>query len=167
VSAAANIVREVEAAGGRLAVAGHRLAVSAPQPLPGPLVAELRDHKGEVLAYLTRSTNAWGADEWRDWITERGAILEHDAGLSRSEADRRAYQHAIIEWQNRNPPLVDSRVCAGCGLAMIEAATDWRPLADGATVHYGGAHGLRCWQAHGERRRAEGEAALAALGVKP
>ncbi len=33
--------------------------------------------------------------------------------------------------------------------------------------HYGGAHGLRCWQAHGERRRSDAEAALAALGVKP
>ena len=165
--AAAEIVREVVDAGGRLAVAGDRIRVSAPRPLPDRLVDALRRRKGEVLAYLARVGDAWGADEWRDWITERGAILEHDAGLSRSEADRRAYQHAIIEWQNRNPPLVDSRVCAGCGLAMIEAATDWRPLADGATVHYGGAHGLRCWQAHGERRRADAEAALAALRVKP
>ena len=163
----AEIVREVAAAGGRLSVAGDRITVSAPRSLPDPLVAKLRRHKGNVLAYLARAGDAWGADEWRDWITERGAILEHDAGLSRSEADRRAYQHAIIEWQNRNSPLIDSGVCAGCGGAINEAATDWRPLADGATVHYGGAHGLRCWQAHGERRRSDAEAALAALGVKP
>ncbi len=165
--AAAEIVREVADAGGRLAVAGDRIRVSAPRPLPDRLVDALRRRKGEVIAYLGRGGDAWGADEWRQWIAERAAILEHDGGLSRSEADRRAYQHAIIEWQNRDPPLVDSRVCAGCSGAINEAATDWRPLADGATVHYGGAHGLRCWQAHGERRRADAEAALAALGVKP
>ena len=159
-------MREVAAAGGRFSVAGDRIAVSAPRPLPDPLVAKLRRHKGEVLAYLARAGDAWGADEWRDWITERGAILEHDGGLSRPDADGWAFQDAVVEWLNRNPPAADPHVCAGCDEPINEGGTNWRPLADGATVHYGGAYGLRCWERHGAKRRAEAEAALAALGVK-
>ena len=39
-------------------------------------------------------------------------------------------------------------------------------LADGDHID-AGAHGLRCWERHGTKRRAEAEAALAGLGVKP
>ena len=45
-------------------------------------LAELRRHKAEVLAILR--------EDERDRIEERAAILEFDAGLTRSEADRRA-----------------------------------------------------------------------------
>jgi len=111
--------------------------------------------------------SAWNAMDWREWIAERAAILEFDAGLPQGEADLQAYQHTLVEWQNCNPPIADPHVCAGCGRPINKAATDWRPLADGATVHYGGAHGLRCWERHGARRRAEAEAALAEMGVTP
>ena len=111
--------------------------------------------------------SAWNAMDWHEWIAERAAILEFDAGLPQGEADLQAYQHALVEWQNCNPPIADPHVCAGCGRPINKAATDWRPLADGATVHYGGARGLRCWERHGARRRAEAEAALAELGVTP
>ena len=111
--------------------------------------------------------SAWNAMDWREWIAERAAILEFDAGLPQGEADLQAYQHTLVEWQNCNPPIADPHVCAGCGRPINKAATDWRPLADGATVHYGGARGLRCWERHGARRRAEAEAALAEMGVTP
>jgi hypothetical protein len=163
----AEIVREVADAGGRLAVAGDRIRVSAPRPLPDRLVDALRRRKGEVIAYLGRGGDAWGTDEWRQWIAERAAILEHDGGLSRPEADGQAFQHAIVERLNRHPAMTDPHVCAGCDEPINEGGTDWRPLADGATVHYGGAYGLRCWERHGAKRRAEAEAALAGLGVKP
>ncbi len=107
-------MREVADAGGRLAVAGDRIRVSAPRPLPDRLVDALRRRKGEVIAYLGRGGDAWGTDEWRQWIAERAAILEHDGGLSRPEADGQAFQHAIVERLNRHPAMTDPRVCAGC-----------------------------------------------------
>ncbi len=131
------------------------------------LVAQVAQvaQKNEQVA-RARGGDTWDADGWRDWITERAAILEFDCGLPRLVADRQAFQHAIVEWLNRHPTMTDPHVCAGCGGTINEAGTDWRPLADGATVHYGGGHRLNCWERHGARRRVEAEAALAALGVK-
>ena len=107
----------------------------------------------------------WNGDDWRDWITERAAILEHDGGLPRAEADQRAYEHALIEWQNRHPFQGDPGRCAGCDNPIDDRANDWRPLLDGATVHYGGHWGLRCVERHGLGRREEAAAALAQLGI--
>ncbi len=165
--AVAEIIREVEAAGGNLAANGNRLEVSAPCPLPRRLVDDLRRSKADVLTFLSGGRVTWDAADWREWFEERAGVLEFDAGFPRLEAERRAYEHAIMEWLNRNPPVVDPDRCAGCGRATDEAKTDWRPLGDGTTVHFGDAYGLRCFEAHGTKRREEAVAALAALGLVP
>jgi hypothetical protein len=166
-TAVAEIIREVEAAGGHLAANGNRLQISAPRPLPGRLVDGLRRSKADVLTFLSGGRVTWDAADWREWIAERSAILEYDGELPRAEADHRAYLHALIEWQNRHPLHADRSRCAGCGRAIDEAKTDWRPLGDGTTVHFGDAYGLRCFEAHGTKRREEAVAALAALGLVP
>lgn len=57
------LVREVQAAGGQIAVAGSRLKLSAPAPLPDGLVGELRVHKAEVLSFLQgQASLRWGAE---------------------------------------------------------------------------------------------------------
>ena len=164
-AAAPQIVLDVAAAGGRLTASGDRLTVAAPKPLPGALVAELRQHKPEILAYLTHVRHE--ADDWAEWVAERAAILEYDGGLPRAEAECRAFQHALVEWSNRHPPQADPNRCAGCGGAINEAGSDWRPLGDGATVHYSGEYGLRCLEVHGVKRREEACKALVALGLTP
>ena len=59
----AALIRNVKAAGGHLTANGDRLRVSAPTPLPDALVAELRQHKQEVLKHLARSqAPAWDAE---------------------------------------------------------------------------------------------------------
>ena len=93
--------------------------------------------------------------------------MEYDGGFPRPEADRRAFHHALVEWCNRHPPEVDPNLCAGCGRAVNTAGNDWRPLGDGATVHYGGRYGLRCFEAHGAKRREDACKALATLGLAP
>ncbi len=69
--------------GVRLRANGDRLRWFAPVGVvtDGDL-AELRRHKGEVLAILR--------EDERDRIEERAAIIEFDGGLSRAEAERRA-----------------------------------------------------------------------------
>ncbi len=62
-SAAPALVREVQAAGGRIAAVDGRLKLSAPAPLPDGLVDELRTHKAEVLSFLQRQASLrWGAE---------------------------------------------------------------------------------------------------------
>ena len=51
---AADIIRTVEQAGGRLEQDGDGLVVEAPEPLPEPIMLELRAHKASVIDFLTR-----------------------------------------------------------------------------------------------------------------
>ena len=57
------LVREVQAAGGKIAFADGRLKLSAPAPLPDGLVNNLRTHKAEVLSFLQgQASSRWGAE---------------------------------------------------------------------------------------------------------
>ncbi len=51
---AADLIRTVERAGGHLEPDGDGLVVEAPEPLPEPIMTELRAHKAEVIDFLTR-----------------------------------------------------------------------------------------------------------------
>ncbi len=51
---AADLIRTVEQAGGHLEPDGDGLVVEAPEPLPEPIMVELRAHKAEVIDFLTR-----------------------------------------------------------------------------------------------------------------
>ncbi len=51
---AAELIRIVGQAGGHLDPDGDSLLVEAPEPLPGPIMTELRAHKAEVIDFLTR-----------------------------------------------------------------------------------------------------------------
>ena len=51
---AAELIRTVEQAGGHLEPDGDGLVVEAPEPLPEPIMTELRAHKAEVIDFLTR-----------------------------------------------------------------------------------------------------------------
>ncbi len=51
---AAELIRTVEQAGGHLEPDGDSLVVEAPEPLPEPIMTELRAHKAEVINFLTR-----------------------------------------------------------------------------------------------------------------
>ena len=51
---AVDLIRTVERAGGHLEPDGDGLVVEAPEPLPEPIMTELRAHKAEVIDFLTR-----------------------------------------------------------------------------------------------------------------
>jgi hypothetical protein len=51
---AADLIRAVEQAGGHLSPDGDSLVVEAPEPLPEPIMTELRAHKAEVLVALRK-----------------------------------------------------------------------------------------------------------------
>ncbi len=51
---AAELIRIVGQAGGHLEPDGDCLVIEAPEPLPEPIMTELRAHKGAVIDFLTR-----------------------------------------------------------------------------------------------------------------
>ncbi len=165
-SATPDIIAQVRAAGGRVIIIEDRLKVRAPLPLPDKLVAELRLHKAEVLAFLQDRKPVWTPEDWRAYFDERAGISEHDGGLSRTDAEQRAFECCVVEWQWRNPPLATGPVrCAHCSQPLGEIGQDGLPFltGDGGYVWlHNGCHGD--WTA---QRRTEAVAALAILSLRP
>ena len=90
-STAPELVRKVQAAGGRIAAIGSRLKLSAPAPLPDGLVNELRAHKAEVVSFLQG----------------RASSSERDDGAHQRPLPKPIWEPeiaALIEWFNRTTP---------------------------------------------------------------
>ena len=167
------IIVQVRAAGGRIMIIEDRLKVRAPLPLPDKLVAELRLHKAEVLAFLQDRKPAWTPEDWQAHFDERSGIAEHDGGLPRANAEQQAFQCCVVEWLWRNPPPASGpERCAYCGEPLSEAG------ADGDQVNFPGlpyltGNGGHTWLhtgCHGDwtvLRRAEAVAALLGYGLTP
>lgn len=83
------LIEQVHAAGGEIRAEGDRLKLKAPAPLPPELVQEIKEHKAEVLAALSVSVRKQSAD-LLEAFEERAGILEHDGGLTRSQAEQEA-----------------------------------------------------------------------------
>ncbi len=140
--------------------------VRAPLPLSDKLVAELRLHKAEVMAFLQDRKAAWTPEDWRALFDERAGIAEHDGGLSRTDAEQRAFEFCVVKWLWRNPsPASGPQHCAYCGEFLGEPGRDGLPYLTGDGSHtwlHCGCHAD--WTA---QRRAEAVAALAILGLRP
>ena len=108
---------------------------------------------------------SWSASDWRRYFDERAGIAEHDGGLSRPLAEGAAWEATIAEWCRLNPPAHVPGHCAACNGALDMAGQGWRPVADGATVHY--ASGLACWKDYGAKRRSAAIEALQGFGIEP
>ena len=134
--------------------------------MPDKLVAELRLHKAEVMAFLQNRKAAWTPEDWRALFEERAVIAEHDAGVSRTEAETRAYESCVIEWLWRHPPSASGpERCAQCGQPLGEPGRNGVPFLTGDGGHVWLHDGCHVgWTA---QRRVEAVAALANIGLRP
>ncbi len=135
---------------------------TAPSPLPEPLVAELREHKAEVLRLLLPC--AWDAADFRTFFGERAGVLEHEYELDRSEAEKQAFEATVIQWINLTPPTdIENDRCAECGEDLGRIGTDAVPVLTGGGNHVWLHHHCHApWQA---QRRQEAIMALNAMGI--
>ena len=112
----------------------------------------------------TLPTTQGNAEHWEAFFNERAAIAEHDAGLTHTEAESRAFDCCVVEWMNRNPAESNNPDrCAHCSGTM--AGNEALPFLNGA----GGRvwmHG-RCHAAWIAGRRQRAARALAAIGLQP
>jgi hypothetical protein len=115
-----------------------------------------------------RRAAAWDARGWWDHFHERAAVLEHDGGLPRSEAERRAFHECIELWLATNAPAPSSPDrCAWCsgvipprGEGAVPLLRVVEPEPDHLWVHEG------CLERFREQRETLAKNYLAACGLR-
>ncbi len=111
-----------------------------------------------------RTAPGWDAADWRAYFDERAGIAEHDGGLSRADAEDRAYQVCVSQWMNRHAPRPTDPEgrCAHCDEPMPESdALPFLTRGGHIWLH------SRCHAPWIARLRAEAVTALAGLGLTP
>jgi hypothetical protein len=160
---AAEALRAAHAAGVTVMFDGEGLLLEANAEPPQAVLDVVARHKLSILALLRSSQDGWTAEDWQARFDERAGFLEHDDGLSRADAEVRAFESRIVEWLNQHPAPSQSGRCARCG----------RPESPGAVVVPFGTepgthawlHAAGCWAAWYQRRRAEADMALRRMGI--
>jgi hypothetical protein len=103
------------AAGVRLKVEGDDLVLEACEEPPSSLLELVSLNKVGIVTMLRPGCDGWSADDWFAFFDERAGIAEFDGGLTRPEAEARAFECCIVEWLNRNAMHSPPGQCLGCG----------------------------------------------------
>lgn len=103
----------------------------------------------------------WLPADWRVRFDECAGRAEYQDGLPRAEAEARAFECCVAEWQIRNFGPSEPGRCAACG--SDDTVDPLIPLG-GETLGHVWLHS-RCWTRYRDRRRARAVAALRAMGV--
>lgn len=157
---AVQALKAAREAGVRIGVDGDALTLDA---APDAAVLDLLSrHKAGVMELLRPAHDGWSGEDWLAFFDERVAIAQFDGGLSREQAEVRAFDCCVVEWLNRNPARSPSGRCLGCG-GSEHAHDKLLPFGSEPTGH-AWLHS-RCWPAWHAARKAEAIAALAAMGI--
>jgi hypothetical protein len=123
----------------------------------------IRQNKTAIIRLLRPGIDGWSAQDWRAFFNERTGIAEFDGGLSRADAEARAFTWCLAEWLNRNLRRSQPGRCFGCG--GYEALHN-RLLPTG--IGSAGEVWLHsaCSSVWSAGRKAEAIAALATMGIR-
>jgi hypothetical protein len=159
---AAKVVMEARAAGIQIEAQGDDLLLKAPAAPSPTMLALLSQNKCEILFWLRSKESGWSAEDWHAYFDERAAIAEFDGGLTRRQADERAFSCCVSEWLNRNPVSSSPNKCPGC-------KGDEQPhnplLPFGAEPPGNAWLHSSCWQGWYEDRQAQAEVALRKITI--
>src|SRR5580704_3437949 len=79
--------------------------------------------KVRVRARLLRPVDTtWASEDWQARFDERASFAELDGGLSRVDAEHKAFQFCIAEWLNINPSPSPAGQCGWCGRFQTASA---------------------------------------------
>ncbi len=155
-------LKAARTAGIRLGIDGDALTLEAAAAPPTAVLDLLSRHKAEIVALLRPARDGWSSNDWLAFFQQRACIAGRDGGLSRADAEARAFDCCIVEWLNRNPVRSLPGCCLGCGNAEYPHDR-LLPFGTEATGH-AWLH-LRCWPAWHASRKAEAIGVLAAMGI--
>lgn len=138
---------------------------SAPRSPQRTSVERLRQQANECecRSPTARMGTGWSNQDWFAYFAERAGILEHDEGLSRTEAESRAFEICVVEWLNRHPVQSCSGLCAHCGRPEGKSSpiVPYGYLTNTAWVH------PECWHEWHRGRTKWAEHSLESLGLLP
>jgi hypothetical protein len=159
---AAEVLRTARAAGLQIATDGCDLLLEAREPPSPQVLSALASHKSGIIALLRASDGGWTAADWQAYFDERAGIAEFDGGLSRRQAEARAFACCVAEWLNRHPVLSSPGRCLSCGsgdhTGDVLLPFGIEPIGH-AWLH------SRCWSAWYANRKAQAIAALSVMGL--
>jgi len=156
---AAAAIKLARVAGITVGLDGGDLVLEAAVAPPPSVVELLARNKSAIVALLRPGDDGWSAADWRAYYDERAAILEFDGGLSRVEAEVRAFACCVAKWLNTHPASSPPECCAGCGT----------PDRNGDPLQPFGHAWLHspCWPAWQSGRKAQAVDALNAMDITP
>ena len=157
---AAGALKAARAAGLKLVTDGDALALSAASAPPAAVLDALFRHKAEIIALLQPGRDGWSAEDWQLYFDERAGIAEFDGGLSRAEAEARAFECCVAEWLNRNPVCSSPSRGLECG-GKENAWDKLLPYGAEPTGHAWLHSG--CWETWRANRKAKAGAALSLI----
>jgi hypothetical protein len=118
--------------------------------------------KAAIGSMLQPCADSWLAENWKAYFDERASIAEFDGGLSRSQAEIRAFACCVVEWLNRNPTSSPAGRCFACN-GREYSHDPLLPFGIGmAGCVWLHSHCQPSWYAG---RKVEAVAALAAMGI--
>ena len=156
---ATQALRAARAAGVEVTLGADNLLLEADAQPSRAILDALASDKPGILALLRPGNDGWSADDWQTYFDERAGIAEFGAGLSRADAEARAFDSYVAEWLNHH--LVSSP--PGRCLCCRELSFPDSPLVPFGTAWF---HS-HCWAAWYSCRKAEAVAALKAIGINP
>ena len=159
---AVEALKAARAADVELALDGGDLALSAASAPPAPVLDALSRHKAEIMALLRPGRDGWSAEDWQVYFDERAGLFEFDGGLTRAEADARAFECCVVEWLNRNPVCSPPNLCLRCGDGE-DTHDRLRPYGTEQSGH-AWLHS-HCWEAWYANRKAQAVAVLSLILV--
>lgn len=159
---AAEALKAARAAGIHLEIDGHDLVLEASAPPPAAVLDLLSRYKTGIVTLLRPGPDGWSAEDWQVLFDERAGIAEFDGGLSRGQAEARAFACCAAEWLNRNPVRSPPGRCLGCG-GDNHTHDPLLPFGIEPTGH-AWLHS-RCWPTWYAGCKAESVAALATMGI--
>jgi hypothetical protein len=156
-------LKTARALGIRVRLGGDDLELEASLPPPSTVLDLLSRHKVEILRLLRPANESWSPEDWQVFFDERAGVAEFDGGLSRAEAERRAFASCVTAWLNSNPGSSAPGRCLDCGGG--ERSGD--PLLPFGTETTGHTWLHRaCWPTWCQAREAEAIAALLVMGIR-
>jgi hypothetical protein len=153
-SAARDLLADLDLIGARLEPAGDRLILRAGRTaVPSALVRRVREAKADLLATLAVCTD--------QTVLRRDQNREHGENSPLHQAEDWTFESAVVEWLNQHPAPSAPGRCAWCSRPESPSAV---VLAFGTEP---GTHAwlhAECWPAWHQARRADAVAALRATG---
>jgi hypothetical protein len=155
-------LRAAREAGVELEAVGTEVTMRVPDGISPAALDAIRSYHVEIATLLTRGPGGMTGEDWIVLFEDRAANLEHEGGLPRHEAKRRAVDYTLVAWRDRVPAARTVDVCTHCsrrgepGMQLVPYGT----LETGTAVLH-----TSCWSAWNADRIRRGTAFLNSLGV--